>query len=527
MFRKKFQSFLLSLILCLSWQINFAQQKLIQINWFSTQEVERAEIRDSLSNLHLSIKPFIESNVDLSRVTGFSKDSVKYYSTHLDKILHSHAFSFKTEDLFVAIDPIFDFSLGFELADTSSYSDTVKLINNTRGIQAIGDIGEKVSFQTGFYENQSYFPSYLKNFVDTNGVVPGFGRTKVFKTTGFDYSMSYGWVSFAPNKRMNFQFGHGKNFIGNGYRSLLLSDAAFNYPYIKSTFNFLEGKLQYSAIYASLQTIERLPLGEVPEALFKRKGASFNYLSWKPVPRLELGLFEGIIWERYDSTGTKRQPWGAYVPVIGLNTVLNGYGNKQKVVTGLNIRFNMTRSSYLYGQLLIDNPKKKAIGYQLGFKWFDLIIRQLDLQVEWNNVGNRTYQSHYPLQSYSHFNQPLGHPSGPATQEFLGIMNYRYHRVIAQAKYNYILHQKSVVGNWAGDPEFKYENDIAFENQRIQQFEMMVGLYLNPNTNAQLLVSWMDRISKNVNYPLGDQTLHNSVFSLVFRTNLINRYFDF
>ena len=40
-------------------------------------------------------------------------------------------------------------------------------------------------------------------------------------------------VSYTPNKVLNIQFGHGKNFIGDGYRSLFLSDVSSPYPFLK------------------------------------------------------------------------------------------------------------------------------------------------------------------------------------------------------------------------------------------------------------------------------------------------------
>lgn len=60
--------------------------------------------------------------------------------------------------------------------------------------------------------------------------------------------MASGYVSYSSNKHFNFQVGHGKHFVGDGYRSLLLSDNALNYPYARITSTF--GKLQYTNLYA-------------------------------------------------------------------------------------------------------------------------------------------------------------------------------------------------------------------------------------------------------------------------------------
>ena len=89
--------------------------------------------------------------------------------------------------------------------------------------------------------------------------------------------MASGSLVYTPKKWLSFQAGHGKNFIGDGYRSLLLSDNAFNYPYLRTTFTF--GKLQYNVMYASFQNIldGRYTLSAGSEPLFKKKQATFHY----------------------------------------------------------------------------------------------------------------------------------------------------------------------------------------------------------------------------------------------------------
>lgn len=503
-----------------------AQQKNVPLNRFFSQEVERAYIGDSTEFIHMASKPYLESQLDISRVEGLRKDTTKVYFTGAGKLFKQHLFSIKKDDYFLAIDPLFDFSYGDDLSDTTAYA-TRKLFMNQRGLQFIGDIGKQFSFQTSFYETQTLVPLYLQRQVSASGVFPGFGRTKVYKVSGFDFGMSNGWVSYTPRSWINIQFGQGKNFIGNGYRSLLLSDAAFSYPYIKTLLTSTNKKWQYSAMYTSLQTLERLPKGEVPEALFKRKGGSFNYLSWVPTPGIEFGFFEGIIWERYDSTGTKPQPYGGYIPVIGVNTLLNGYGNVNHVITGLNARIRITKHSFAYGQFVTDAISSGRFGYQLGLKYFDLGVKNLDVQVEWNSLASNLYTSHYSLQSYAHMNQPLGHPSGPATQELVAIANYRKHRYIGQIKFNHIQHSAGPDGNWSNDPDAIQINIAPWPMQYVQQIDISAGLYVNTVTNLQLLVGYTGRTDHTDYNWMNDVTLRTDYLYVSLRTNLINRYSDF
>jgi len=518
-----------SVVFVLSGHWILAQQKTIPLNRFFTQEVERSILKDSTSRVHTGNKPFLESKVDLSKVVSYAKDdTLKTYYQLTNTLYKSHLFTIKGEDFFIAVDPLFDITWAKDFSDTSNYKDTINLYNSTRGFQVIGDLGKKFSFQTGFYETQTYLPLYLKDFTDSTGVYPGFGRTKPYKVVGYDFAMAFGIISYSPKEWINIQFGHGKNFIGHGYRSLLLSDAAFNYPYIKATTSFFDNKLQYSTMYSSLQTLQRLPLGEVPEALFKRKGGSFNYLSWIPHKRVEIGLFEGVIWQRYDNAiGTVSQPSGAYIPIIGVNTVINGLDAKQNILVGANLRVQTTKHSYVYGQVAIDNVENDAWGYQAGFKYFDFILKGLDIHGEWNSLGDYMYASRYALQNYVHINQPLGHPTGAATNELLVIGNYRWRRIVAQLKYNQLYHSTGREGNWKVNPEVIIPAAEAFPNHYIQQLDVAAGLYINPKWNLQFLIGYNNRLDQIKNEVTGNSDRRTSLFYISLSTNLINKYNDF
>ncbi len=511
------------------WGNSLAQQKNLPLAHFYNQEVERAALYHPSHPVHTASKPFLESHLDLKNVVGFQKDdSLKTY-LQLTKILFkSHLISVKGDDYSFTVDPVLNLTLANDFLDKSKYADTVLLFNSTRGFQIAGDLGKKFSFQTSFYETQTFFPSYIKSFVDSTSVAPGFGRAKQYRTYGYDFAMANGHISYSPAVWLNLQFGHGKHFIGHGYRSLLLSDAAFNYPYVKAIASLFQGKLLYTATYASLQTLQRLPLGEVPEALFKRKGASFNYLSWIPHHRLEVGLFEGVIWQRYDNTrGTIPQPYGAYIPVLGVNTAINGFDAIQNVMVGANLKIVITRNAYVYGQLALDNPSENRWAYQTGIKCFDCIIPGLAIQTEWNHLNDLIYTSQYPIQNYVHINQPLGHPTGPATQEWLIMVNYRWRRVIGQAKFNTINHQTDYTGNWKANPSIARDPNTAAKNQQIIQMDIYGGLLINPKWNLQAIMGYTYRQDKHSMETDLQRNRNTSLIYFALRTNLLNQYSDF
>ena len=204
------------------------------------------------------------------------------------------------DKFYLTIDPLFNLEAGADFADTTHE----KLYRNTRGFLIRGDIGEKISFESSFYENQATYAKYIDEYIastnnlfpQTNNsnynyaVIPGQGRSKTFRKNGYDYAMASGYISYSPNKIFNFQIGNGKHFVGDGYRSLLLSDNAFNYPYARITTTYKN--IQYTNLYTSFMNLTdggvKTPANT--ERLFQKKVGSFQLLSFNLFNHLQLGL---------------------------------------------------------------------------------------------------------------------------------------------------------------------------------------------------------------------------------------------
>jgi hypothetical protein len=64
----------------------------------------------------------------------------------------------------------------------------------------------------------------------------GWGSLKTLKRI-LDFPLAEANLTFTASKHI-FELGYGRNFIGDGYRSLLESDGASPYPYFKINTNF-------------------------------------------------------------------------------------------------------------------------------------------------------------------------------------------------------------------------------------------------------------------------------------------------
>ncbi len=117
------------------------------------------------------------------------------------------------------------------------------------------------------------YPSFTDTIVSQYKIIPGLGRA--YGSNGnYTFTNFAGSVSYSPIKILNFQLAKDKIFIGDGYRSLLLSDVANSYPFFKTTVNIWH--LQYSFWYSMFQDMYT-PNGALSKPL-KRYG-TFHYLS--------------------------------------------------------------------------------------------------------------------------------------------------------------------------------------------------------------------------------------------------------
>jgi hypothetical protein len=476
---------------------------------------------------HTGVKPFLVKSFynDSMPQPEFNKEASWIYR----KLFYENVIQIDSSDFSLSLSPILNLELSKDFKASSNGTGEKNLYSNTRGYRAVGTIGAKFYFESSFFENQSVFPQYLEDFVNKYQVVPGQGRVKPFKETGFDYAMASGLASYSPIKALNITFGHGKNFIGEGYRSLLLSDNAFNYPYIKTNAVLFKHALQYTSIIASLQSLNRSLNAHTPEALFVRKAASFHYLSINLGRFLQVGLFESIVWKASEENYAKRPHPFIYNPLLFANSIIFNKDTLNNVVYGVNIKMKPLNRVVLYGQLAIDDISKGRTAYQIGIKTFDFTkIANLSLQAEFNNVKAYTYSFNDPIQSFSHYNQALAHPFGNGFKEVLGIVNYSYKRILFQYKGNYINGYST--GSFKSAAYDIFESDqtnaltnamIAAQKEKVFYTDIQLGYLINPAYNLQLIGGFVFRDALSVTQN------HYQIVYLSLRTALSNLYYDF
>jgi len=526
--------FLLVLIVFIFCQSGRAQLYYPLENYYQG-EIERFALRDSSAidfyKHHLSSKPILQSRTQPDSI--FSSYSKQYYWL-TQKLFKENFLIFEGNDFWCAVDPVLDLELGQDLEiDSTNYR-----YWNTRGIRVQAKFFNKIGFTTTFYENQAKALDYQNQFFNDHGefyvngagtsynqqnaVIPGYARTKKFKATGYDFAFAQGTVSIEPNRFFNLQFGNGNQFIGDGYRSLLLSDFSTNYPLAKFETNLLKGRIQYSVTYAMLTNLYRLRYFTTPEATYERKLGTFHYFDIAITKNLNLGIFEGAVWKRTDSLGTHQPDWLFTNPIILTNTFIKGESDSAyNSILGLNLSYSFFKN-LLYGQLVIDDGNIGA--YQIGIKAYDLFISKLDMQVEYNHAEQNAYLVSDRRYNYSHYNLPLAHPYTAGFDEFIVRVSYQYKNWFVENRIVYSARHENDTLN-LGTNILAGPSNIALQfldRTKIFYNQFEIGYRFNKCNNLQAVLGYQFRTD---NAPINERVT-NYVY-IGIRTRLKNKTLDF
>ncbi|MDC3269525.1 gliding motility protein RemB [Flavobacteriaceae bacterium] len=500
-------------------------------------------------NSHTAAKPYIYQDVaryyDLKQVNLQTyKEGTSWWSK---KLFNEHLVQVQGDDYWFTFDPIFDLQAGKDKA--ADFSTT---FNNTRGVYIQGGLGKQFSFSTSFYESQGRFAHYINNYAESlrafgpdPAIIPGRGIGKRFKKDAYDYPVAEAYLSYTPNKFVNIQFGHGKNFIGDGYRSLLQSDVSSPSTFLKLNTKFW--KIKYTNTWMWLRDVRP---EVVQDKAFLTKYMANHYLSWNVSKRFNLGLFESVMWTNSNDRGFDINYLNPLIFFRALEFETGqGAGN---ALVGLSGKYKLSNNANIYSQFILDEFSlnditggkkswKNKYGYQIGLKYFNAFkIDNLLFQMEYNRVRPYTYSHNTIVLNYAHDNQSMAHLWGSNFSETILIGRYHYNRWFADAKI--VFGKKGFDFNDDVD-DFSYGGDIYRNyNERpfdsgvtvgqgnttnIFHFELQSGYVLNPTTNLKLFayVSYRDfNPDADTAASFKNSTLW---FSLGLRTDLFNWYFDF
>jgi len=563
-------SFLLLVTLSLSGFLS--AQDLRQYDYLYGSVLKPAAMQSDTLN-HASLR----NMYPFTRPSGLVEPRGKWYNKLYNKVFHENLISIEKPGFHFTADPLFDASLGREIVNESH------TWLNTRGFQVYGQINslkenhhpaEKSSpanastklpafeFYTSYYESQVMFPGYLDSISRKVSGVPGQGSFRRANGT-WDHGYATGWLRLRPNRYFTLEAGTGKNFFGNGYRSLLLSDNARNYPYFRIDTRIW--RIHYTNLWAEFQDNK---YKDGPQGAFQKKYGAFHYLSYSVTNRLELSFFEAVIWQGRDSLHTRGFDINYLNPVIFYRPVEWTMGSPDNAMMGVNLSYHFLDQTYVYGQFIIDefgvDHMKARDGWyankyagQIGAKSFINFknqpvttplqnsqgqstapegvtarsFRGVFLQTELNFARPYTYSHWNNKQNYSHLSQPLAHPLGANFVEWVSFARLHFDRWMLEGRYSLARFGTNYNGlNYGQDIFLPYTSYVTELGNYIGQglannlsYKTLTCSYLlNPASLLNIFVSVTDRRQTT-------ETTDNHAlwFSFGVRNSIRNFYYDY
>lgn len=427
---------------------------------------------DTLSDMDLDDL----SKMDKENINYIYKDNFEFDDDHIEltdnpklKFLYkhpAHLISAKVPHFAFSVDPAIQIRLGGSLTDEATKKDKFKYLTS-KGFEIRGQVDDVFGFYALFLSEQGNFPNYVQDYIRQSQTPPGAGYWKEYKRGGYDYFLAKGYVTITPTKHFHMQFGYDNNFIGDGIRSMFLSDFGANYLFLKLNTNVW--KFNYQNIFAELT--KYYPRGG--DRLLTKKYMAMHHLSINVTKNVNIGVFESVMFRRENTFELQ------YLnPIIFYRSIEQALGSPDNAFIGFDFKVNIPKHVQIYSQFLLDefnfkkefstpgkskiyslfHPRKwwgNKFAAQLGIKYIDAFgVDHLDLQFEANIARPYTYSHYDTITSWTHYNQPLAHPLGANFKEIIFQVKY-------QPKQNLYFSSRFIYDNkgedndstnWGGNP---------------------------------------------------------------------------
>lgn len=376
------------------------------------------------------------------------------------------------------------------------------------------DIGERLNLHASGQIWQERLPAYLDSLARATRMSTGEG----YAYRDGDAILHQDWsahASYDAGRYFNFTLGRGKNFFGEGYRSLFLSTEATGYPYLRITTSVWRAR--YVNLFTMMNDIRG---GGGDPSRFARKYASMHYLSLNASRRINLAVFEAIVWSQGDSLYPRGFDVNYLNPVIFYRPVEYSVGSPDNALLGFALNVKAGYHTLFYSQVMLDEFLMKEV--RAGDGWYankqavqlGVVAREafrvpgLTLRGEWNMVRPFMYTHSDTRQNYAHYGQPLAHPYGSNFQEALG------HAEWVRGRMRYVLRGSmawlgsDTTASWGNNifrpesdrpnlPNYGYRNYNYRIGEAVQYTlfhgELRAGWLVDPATATRVEACWVSR----------------------------------
>lgn len=511
----------------------------------------------SISKFHSAIQPYDFSDFDFAGNPYRSEIRNIYYLDQVDSNAIQKYSSLKKIIRIIkpdiSVEPLFsnkfisenNIGLNIRYSSYHDLTDTIRKINSFAG---------EIKYN---YYSLCTFPDYIKTYIDKTHMVPGQGYANPVNWFYNYHEFSF-YAAKSVGKYFAFEGGFGKHFFGDGYRSLFLSDASYNYPYFQITTTIW--KIKYVNLFTNFKDITN---GYDNWFKAENKYGAFHFLSWDATKRLNLNFFEAIIWADRGFDVNYMNPIIFYRPVeFSFGDATNP--NPDNAFMGFGTHYTIGKSHVLYGQLLIDDFVMSDVkagfshmlhhhdstiqwgswmnkqAFQLGYKYFNVAgIKYLNFQTEYNYVRPYVYSQRDVIANYGNFNEPLADPLGANFWESVTFLKYTYKQWYFEIEYMHYLTGLDSNGTHFGQDIYKSTFDAYLPNENnipvkefgnkvgqgikttVNYFSPKVSYLIYPRLNLRIELGYIYRTQQSV---IGTKNSNYIFFGI--KTSLDNRHYD-
>jgi hypothetical protein len=298
-------------------------------------------------------------------------------------------------------------------------------------------------------------------------------------------------VSYTPNKYFNFQVGIDQQFIGEGMRSMLLSDYSSPHPFAQLRTSIW--KIEFVNLYQFFR--------ENVATNVLQKYASTHMLNFQATKRFQIGVFESVVFAPKDTALNRGYEIEYLNPFLFYRPTEYSIGSQDRLLLGLNLSYQFNKLM-IYGQFALDDFVLNEIlersrwwankySGQIGFKGKahirDAHIRYLS---ELNFSRPFTYTHLGEGTNYGNQGISLAHPLGANFVESFSELNIIFKNQLS-VKAQFMFVQQ---GGFDGDSNTTYGADIY---QPYTNLPFEYGYYIGANGRKNRV-----RFSLEVNYPI-------------------------
>lgn len=469
------------------------------------------------------------------------------------------------------IEPLWDLGIGLDRVlkspggtNNPEPSSTLYTHQNGRGIQLTGHWTSQFRFLSSIWLINHRVPGFVDQQISDAAVtlqgiptpvLPGLGRTRrLGPPRTWDLYLAEALLRWEPKPWLNLHWGHSKNFIGHGYRSLLLSDASPAYTHLRIQARW--GPLLYQYYVGKfLDFGSPLIPNTGPERNFSlrypQKYSAMSYLDWNANKRLQIGLFQAIVWPAQDSLGHGGWSWSFAQPLLFLIPAQFQTGSYGNALLGANIGYKLGKKAQLYGQLAVDEIFLKEFirlsdfwankyAVQIGGRgWNPMGIQGLRWLTELNVVRPFMFSHWSTATNYGHQQSALAHPLGANFREWVTRACYFRGRWQFSARYSASLQGKQSQDtlNRGDQINQNYYKGLLQDGSypigsgtpvRLLQGEGHIAWLIYPPTRLMVDITLMYRHrSANGSWASGQYGQESWWLGLGLRTALFNEYRDF